>query len=99
MQALKLPSTLMHPQADACLCELERLMRANAQMDSASEPVVIDASGLEDFDSSALAVLLACRRAAIGLGRGLHVAQMSSKLTALAQLYGVLDLLAPSAGA
>ena len=55
--------------------------------------VLLDASGLERFDSSALAVLLACRREALALGRTLQVQGLSERLRELAKLYGVLDLL------
>jgi phospholipid transport system transporter-binding protein len=55
--------------------------------------VLLDASDLQQFDSSALAVLLACRREALSLGRSLRVEGLSEPLRELASLYGVLDLL------
>ena len=55
--------------------------------------VVIDASPLTHFDTSALAVLIECRRLAQAWGKGFAVRQPPSKLTALAKLYGVDQLL------
>ena len=55
--------------------------------------VVIDASPLQNFDTSALAVLLECQRLAQAWGKGFAVRQAPPKLTALAKLYGVDALL------
>lgn len=55
--------------------------------------VVIDASPLQNFDTSALAVLLECQRLAQAWGKGFEVRQAPPKLTALAKLYGVDALL------
>ena len=46
------------------------------------------------FDSSALAVLLECRREALALGKTFAVAGMPARLRELAALYGVGELLA-----
>jgi phospholipid transport system transporter-binding protein len=78
----------MHPQAAACRVQL---VAAMAQMQD--RVVLLDASPLQTFDSSALAVLLACRREAQALGRRLQVQGLSQRLRELAALYGVLDLL------
>ncbi|MBC8057917.1 MAG: STAS domain-containing protein [Rhizobiales bacterium] len=60
--------------------------------------VVIDASGLRHFDSSALAVLLECQRAADGWGKPFSLRNAPPQLAALARLYGVDTLLmSPSA--
>ncbi len=64
-----------------------------------SEPagtVSVDASNLQQFDSSALAVLLECQRTADARGQPLEVRGASAKLFALARLYGVDVLLMPS---
>lgn len=91
MSPLKLPSTLLHEQANACLAAwLAQLPKAPPG------EVVLDASALTEFDSSALAVLLGLRRALIARGSGLRVEGMTQRLRELAVLYGVLDLL-PSA--
>ena len=55
--------------------------------------VVVDASPLRHFDSSALAVLLECQRAAGASGRAFSVRDAPPKLVALARLYGVDGLL------
>ena len=64
----------------------------------ASQPdsVVVDAQQLVEFDSSALAVLLACRRAALAAGKQFAVKSLPGKLAQLATLYGVGQLLMPS---
>ena len=49
----------------------------------------MDASALNDFDSSALAVLLECRRRAQAAGRPFRVDGAPLKLVELARLYGV----------
>ena len=51
--------------------------------------VVVDAANLVQFDSSALAVLLECQRAAQAWGKRFGVRQAPPKLLALAKLYGV----------
>lgn len=93
MNALKLPPSLMHEQADACLSQWIRQLQLQP---TALEPVLVDASALSDFDSSALAVLLGLRRVAKAQGRSVLVQGMSARLSELATLYGVLDLLRPA---
>jgi phospholipid transport system transporter-binding protein len=58
----------------------------------------IDLGGVEELDSSALALLLAWLRAAKGRGRDLSFARLPAGLTTIAALYGVAGLLpgAPS---
>jgi len=58
--------------------------------------VVVDASNLRQFDSSALAVLLECQRAADAWGKPFAVRNAPPKLAALAKLYGVDVLLMPA---
>jgi phospholipid transport system transporter-binding protein len=55
--------------------------------------VVVDASNLTQFDSSALAVLLECHRAADAWGKPFELRHAPPKLAALARLYGVDTLL------
>lgn len=55
--------------------------------------VVVDASALQEFDSSALAVLLACRREALAAGKAFAVRGAPARLGQLARLYGVADLI------
>lgn len=95
MQALKLPPTLMHEHADACLTQWVSQLQIKDNTVQ-PEPVLVDASALSDFDSSALAVLLGLRRVAKAQGRSVLVEGMSARLRELATLYGVLDLLQPA---
>jgi phospholipid transport system transporter-binding protein len=88
MAVLQLPSVLMHPQASACRAQL---VQAMAGMHD--RVLLLDASPLMQFDSSALAVLLACRREAQAMGRSLQVQGLSAPLRELAALYGVLEWL------
>jgi phospholipid transport system transporter-binding protein len=57
----------------------------------------VDASALEHFDSSALAVLLELRRQAQVRGQSFQVTGMTARLSELAGLYGVDELLASPA--
>jgi len=90
MNALKLPPTLLHDQASACLA---RLTSSGSVHGPTS--IEVDASALVQFDSSALAVLLGLRRFAEDQGARLQVVGMTARLRALASLYGVLGLLDP----
>ncbi len=55
---------------------------------------VIDCSGVGAVDSAAVAVLLALKRRAAAENRPLAFANVPAALTALADLYGVEDILA-----
>ena len=85
---LSLPALLTHDQATAFAQSLGLGIRAE-QGDS----VVIDASALEKFDSSALAVLLQCRRDSVASGKSFAVTGQPIKLRELANLYGISELL------
>jgi phospholipid transport system transporter-binding protein len=85
---LVLPETLTHEHAAACCRMLAQALRAQP-----GDVAVADASGLRRFDSSALAVLLDCRREALALGKRLAVSRMPQRLRDLATLYGVAELL------
>ena len=88
---LVLPDELTHATAPACCRMLAQALRSDP-----SAQAVADASALRAFDSSALAVLLECRREALALGKSFAVANLQPRLRALATLYGVGELL-PSA--
>ncbi len=60
------------------------------------EVLTIDASGLRDFDSSAIAVLLECQRRARASGQRVAVQQAPAQLVELAGLYGVQALVCPA---
>jgi phospholipid transport system transporter-binding protein len=85
---LVLPAELTHAQATACCRMLAQALRKEPAREA-----VADASALRQFDSSALAVLLECRREALALGKSFAVHQLHPRLRALATLYGVAELL------
>ena len=85
---LVLPAELTAQQASACLRMLVHGLNASPQ-----PQVVADAAALQKFDSSALAVLLECRREALGMGKSFAVRAMPPRLGELAGLYGVAELL------
>lgn len=88
MAVLSLPPELTQREASACLQSL-----ASALAASPEPAVVIDASPLQRFDSTALAVLLACRRRAEAGGKTVAVRGLPDKLRQLAAVYGVDTLL------
>ena len=85
---LILPAELTAAQAEPCLNMLLKAARA----ESGGE-ILVDAAPLIRFDSSALAVLLECRRECLHDGKTFAVRGMASHLRDLAGLYGVSDLL------
>jgi phospholipid transport system transporter-binding protein len=85
---LVLPAELTHAHASACSRMLAQALRSDP-----SPQAVADASALRAFDSSALAVLLECRREALSLGKTFAVAHLPARLRELAALYGVAELL------
>lgn len=87
---LVLPAELTH---DRAMASLHMLLQGLATQQG---PVLVDAGALQRFDSSALAVLLQCRRESLSQGRGFTVRGMPERLRALARLYGV-DQLLPAA--
>jgi phospholipid transport system transporter-binding protein len=68
-------------------------MLAQALKRESDAGVVIDAAGLQHFDSSALALLLECRRLSQAWGKAFGVRNAPAKLVSLAKLYGVDALL------
>ena len=85
---LVLPARITHEEAGPCSRMLAQALRS--QVDTA---VIADASALAQFDSSALAVLLECRREAMVLGKSFSVSHLPARLRELAALYGVASLL------
>jgi len=85
---LILPAELTHEHAAACSRMLAQGMRSQAE-----PAVVADAAALGKFDSSALAVLLECRREALAQGKTFSVTRAPKRLRELATLYGVAELL------
>ena len=89
---LVLPSELTHQQATPCLRMLVQGLPSQT-----GPAVVVDAAALSRFDSSALGVLLEFRRASLARGKGFEIRSLSPRLVDLARLYGVAELLLPSA--
>jgi phospholipid transport system transporter-binding protein len=56
----------------------------------------VDASALQAYDTSTIALLLQARRAAQAAGRGFSVTGVPAQLSQLAALYGVEELLSLS---
>ena len=84
---LVLPAELTQTQARACLRMLVQALSGE------STAAIADASALRKFDSSALAVLLACRREAQVMGKTFSVRGLPTRLRSFAALYGVGELL------
>jgi phospholipid transport system transporter-binding protein len=83
-----LPQRLTLDDAVVALGQLEREM--------ASQPgttAVVDASALQAFDSSAVAVLLELRRSLLAQGKTLQIRHWPQRLRDLVTLYGVAELL------
>lgn len=58
--------------------------------------LTIDFSGITAVDSSAVALLLEWRRQALARGKALVFVNLPANLLALAQLYGVAELIQPT---
>ena len=86
--SLQLPQELTYRQARECLMRLRPLVQG-----AVGQRVQIDASAVQMFDSSALAVLLALRRAALEVKKQLLVLGLPAGLQSMAALYGIQDLL------
>ena len=87
---LLLPATVTAREAN----DTQRLL-TQALKSEADAVVVVDASNLQQFDSSVLSVLLECQRAASTWGKPFALRNAPPKLAALAKLYGVDELLLP----
>ena len=87
---IALPAALTHEVAAGFALNLQRQVQAQPG------DVVADASALQLFDSSALAVLLACRREALAAGKAFSVQGLAPRLRQLAALYGVAELVPPT---
>ena len=82
----QLPAQLTHAQAATVAQQLGTLARTQPSLR-------VDASALQHFDSSALAVLLTGLREAAHQQHALTVSGLPTKALALARVYGVQDLL------
>jgi len=86
---LPLPETVTLREAQDTLRMLSQALQREA-----ADTLTVDASPLREFDSAALAVLLECRRLAQAFGKRFAVHGAPAKLTGLAKLYGIDELLA-----
>jgi phospholipid transport system transporter-binding protein len=94
---LILPATITSREARDTQRMLSSALQQEAKAPGEAE-VTVDASGLQRFDSAALAVLLECQRLAKAWGKGFVVRHAPAKLVDLARLYGVDTLLISPAG-
>jgi len=86
-QVVALPAVLTHESAaDFCPSLKPAVLAQSAE-------VVADARALSEFDSSALAILLECRREALAAGKSFSVQGAPPRLRQLAALYGVAELI------
>jgi phospholipid transport system transporter-binding protein len=84
---LMLPNEITHSSARSCAHMLAQALQHS------EAAVIADASALVRFDSSALAVLLECRREAQVAGKTFSVRALPVRLRSLASMYGVAELL------
>ncbi|MDZ7591716.1 MAG: STAS domain-containing protein [Rubrivivax sp.] len=87
---MKLPATATVDEAAALAATLPAIVA------DGSGTLRIDASALQSFDTSAIALLLQARRLAQAAGRGVEITGAPAKLAELARLYGVEELLSLS---
>ena len=88
--SVALPAVLMQAQAQAVATELAAVLTACVPEGGEA---VLDASSLMQFASSALAVILACRRAVLAKGAQLRVTGLPQRAQSLAKVYGLGALL------
>lgn len=87
MDAARLPERLTAADAGRVLADLRAALAAQA-----GERVALDAAALQQFDSSALALLLELRRELQRSGRQLQVLNWPARLRDLVAAYGVAEL-------
>ncbi|MDO4795327.1 MAG: STAS domain-containing protein [Brachymonas sp.] len=95
---LTLPESIGHARAGALLQSLQAQLKACVGK-GGLERIEVDAAALQQFDSSALALLLALLRAARQQGCAWVLRHPSARLAGLAALYGVDALLLADAAA
>lgn len=84
---LALPERVTHAEARSVADGLVGVLQTQPG------PMVLDASALRVFDTSALSVILACQRAAQARDASFVVQGLSERAQALARVYGVAQLL------
>jgi phospholipid transport system transporter-binding protein len=88
--SIALPALVTQAQAQSVADSLVASLMAELAKDGQT---TLDASALAKFDSSALAVILACRRAVLAQGAHLRIKGLPERAQALAKVYGLSDLL------
>jgi phospholipid transport system transporter-binding protein len=88
--SIALPAVLLQAQAKSVANALVTSLTAQLAKDGEA---VLDASALTQFDSSALAVILACRRAVLAKGAQLRITGLPERAQTLAKVYGLSELL------
>ncbi len=91
---MQLPASLTLAEAAA----VHRDLQAAVEQAGSGATFEVDAAALHDFDTSALAVLMAAHRAARSRGKAFAIRQAPDKLNQLAALYGVSELLGLQVG-
>jgi phospholipid transport system transporter-binding protein len=86
MNPFCLPAVLTHAEASATAHALVAAVQAQPKLQ-------VDASALQQFDSSALAVLLAGMREALVRGGRLQVQGLPARARSLVQVYGLTEVL------
>jgi len=101
MSGLKLPSRLRMDTARGAWAQMAPALRIEAGqvLDAAGREVRLSAAALSDFDSSALSLLLSAARQCSEQGVTLILNDAPDKLRELARVYGVAELLWPTAAA
>lgn len=89
---LTLPATITISEASDTMSAL-----AQATSGESGAELTLDATALVRFDTSALAVLLECRRLAQAHGKRFALVGAPSRLIDLARLYGLSSLLVAQA--
>jgi phospholipid transport system transporter-binding protein len=87
---LRLPTVLTHQEATACLDVWL------TQLPMGTESVVLDASDMKTFDTSAVAIILELSRHLQTSKRSVELVGVGTRLHELLSVYGVADLLAVS---
>lgn len=88
--SIALPAVLLQAQAQSVANGLVTSLTA---LLARGGEAVLDASALTQFDSSALAVILACHRAVQAKGAQLRVTGLPERVQTLAKVYGLSALL------
>ncbi len=92
-EVLELKGDLSFETVTAVLADTEQY----AARDDLPERLTLDFRGVTGVDSAAVALLLEWRRLAAARGKALEFANLPANLLALAELYGVADLIRPAA--